>query len=54
MHNRQIEWINKLKPMSQKCDNTDHIIPLNKREYNINNIFDKYIEIIKYNSDIKN
>lgn len=46
MHKRQIEWINTVKPMSQKCDGTDHIVPLNQRKYNIDNLKEKYLNII--------
>lgn len=47
MHNIQIKWINELKPMSQKCDGTDHIIPLNQRNYYINNLKEMYDEKLK-------
>lgn len=38
----EIKWINKLKPMSQKCDGTDHIIPLKLRDFNLYNLKEKY------------
>ena len=40
----EIKWINKLLPLSQKCDNTDYIIPLIFRDFNINNLKEKYKE----------
>lgn len=32
--NKELYWICKLKPLSQLCDGTDSIIPLNKRNFN--------------------
>ena len=46
LHNIELEWIAKIKPMSQKCNGTDHIIPLNQRYYNIDNLKEKYNERI--------
>lgn len=34
LNEKEIYWINKLKPLSQLCDSTDHIIPLNQRNFN--------------------
>ena len=44
LHNIELEWIAKIKPISQKCNGTDHIIPLNQRDYNIYNLKEKYEE----------
>ena len=42
MHNIQIELINTIKPISQKYNGMDHIILLNQRKYDINNLKEKY------------
>jgi len=44
LHQIELEWIDKIKPISQKCNGTDHIIPLNQRDYTINNLKEKYEE----------
>lgn len=47
LHDKEFYWINKYKPMSQKCTNDgkfDNIILYNQRKFNINNISEKYEE----------
>ena len=44
LDNLEKELILKDKPMSQKCNGTDHIIHLEERDYNINNLSEKYKE----------
>ena len=39
---KELEWIDKLKPISQKCDGTDCIIPLEERNYDITNLKEMY------------
>ena len=48
LHNIELEWIAKIKPISQKCNGTYHIIPLNQRDYNIDNLKEKYEERMNY------
>lgn len=40
-------WINKLLPLSQKCDGTDNIIPLEKRKFDIKNFKEIYFKRYK-------
>ena len=47
LDNKELEWINKLKPMSQKCDGTDCIIPLEERNYDITNLKEVYKDRIE-------
>ena len=39
---RELELINTLKPISQKCDGTDNYKHLNKRKYSLNNLRKEY------------
>lgn len=40
LNNREKYWINYsgLNPISQKCDGTDRIIPLNERNFSLDNL----------------
>lgn len=59
---KEITWINKIKPTSQKCDGTDHTKPLEERSYILDMLYfdedwdngenlDDNVEILDYNID---